>query len=148
MNRRTFVKATCISCVTSGLVPALLTGCQSTHYVSGTVDDVGITVPISEFSYIEKDQTLIHQYILVQNDKLQFPVCLYRLSESEYSALWMKCTHKGAELDVAGDHLHCPRHGSEFTNKGAVRHGPAEHALRTFPVIVKADSVTIDLRQS
>lgn len=148
MKRRMFVKTTCISCIGGGLIPALLSGCQSTHYVTGTVDDVGITVPMSEFSYVEKDQTLTRQYILVQNDKLQFPVCLYRFSENEYSALWMKCTHKGAELEVVGDHLHCPRHGSEFTTKGAVSHGPAEQSLRTFPVIVKGDSVTIDLRQS
>lgn len=148
MNRRAFVQKACISCVGSGLVPMLLTGCQATHYVTGMVDPVGITVSKSEFSYVEKDQTLTRPYILVQNDKLEFPIYLYRFSDSEYSALWMECTHKGTELRASGDNLHCPSHGSEFSNKGMVTEGPAEKNLRSFPTIVQADTITIDLRKS
>ena len=148
MNRREFVKQSCITCVVGGLIPVLFTGCQATHYTSGTVDPVGIKVPKSEFTYIKKEQTLTRQYIIVQNDKLEFPIYLYRFSDNEYSALWMKCTHQGTELQASGDNLHCPGHGSEFSNKGVVNQGPAEKNLRSFPIIMQEASITIDLRQS
>jgi Rieske Fe-S protein len=148
MNRRTFIKQTCITCVSGGLIPFLTTSCQATHYASGVMDATGIIVPKSEFTYLKKEQTLTRQYIIIQNDKLEFPIYVYRFSDTEYSALWMKCTHQGAELQAAGDALHCPSHGSEFTNKGAVSNGPAEKNLRSFPIIVQTETITIDLRQS
>jgi Rieske Fe-S protein len=148
MNRRSFVKHTCITCVSGGLIPFLITGCQATHYATGVMDATGIRVPKSEFMYQRKEELFTREYIIVQNDKLEFPIYVYRFSDNEYSALWMKCTHQGAELQASGDMLHCPSHGSEFTNKGAVSNGPAEKNLRSFPVIVQTDTITIDLRQS
>jgi Rieske Fe-S protein len=112
------------------------------------MDATGIRVPKSEFMYQRKEELFTREYIIVQNDKLEFPIYVYRFSDNEYSALWMKCTHQGAELQASGDMLHCPSHGSEFTNKGAVSNGPAEKNLRSFPVIVQTDTITIDLRQS
>lgn len=148
MNRRTFVKQTCITCVSGGLIPLLISSCQATHYTSGVIDNAGVHVPKSEFIYVKNEKTLTRQYIIIQNDKLEFPIYLYRFSDNEYSALWMKCTHQGAELQASGDSLHCPSHGSEFTNKGAVSNGPAEKKLRSFPILVQTDTITIDLRQS
>ena len=148
MNRRTFVKQTCITCASGGLITFLISGCKATHYASGVMGAMGISVPKSEFTYLKNAQTLIRQYIIIQNDKLEFPIYLYRFSDNEYSALWMKCTHQGAELQASGDALHCPSHGSEFTNKGVVSNGPAEKNLRSFPILVQTDTITIDLRQS
>jgi Rieske Fe-S protein len=148
MNRRTFVKQACITCVSGGLIPLLISGCQATHYASGVMSATGISVLKSEFTYLKKEQTLTRQYIILQNDKLEFPIYVYRFSDTEYSALWMKCSHQGAELQASGDALHCPSHGSEFTNKGVVSNGPAEKNLRSFPIIVQNETITIDLRQS
>lgn len=86
--------------------------------------------------------------VIIRNDALQFPICIYRFSETEYSALWMQCTHQGAELQVSGDQLHCPAHGSEFSNKGIVRNGPAAKDLRFFPVTLNKNELFIDLRKS
>ncbi|HCM75874.1 MAG TPA: Rieske (2Fe-2S) iron-sulfur domain-containing protein [Cytophagales bacterium] len=148
MKRRAFIRQTCITCVSGGLIPFLITSCQATHYASGVMDATGISVSKSEFTYLKKEQTLTRQYIIVQNDKLEFPIYVYRFSDTEYSALWMKCTHQGAELQASGEALHCPSHGSEFTNKGAVSNGPAEKNLRSFPIIIQTETITIDLRQS
>jgi Rieske Fe-S protein len=57
----------------------------------------------------------------------------------------MKCTHQGTELQVFGDRLQCPAHGSEFTLDGNVKNGPADTALRTFPVIKENKTLKIDL---
>lgn len=130
------------------MLPAALSSCQATHYVSGTVEQTGISVLKSEFTFIKKEETLTRIYIIVQNDKLEFPIYLYRFSENEYSALWMKCSHQGAELQASGDHLQCPSHGSEFNNKGIVSNGPAEKNLRSFPIYVTSEKIIIDLRAS
>lgn len=145
MNRRKFTR-TCVSCLSASLALPLVGGCQSTHYATGALGENGLSVEKSEFTYIKKDRTLTRDYIIVRNDALEFPIYLYRLSEGVYSALLMKCTHQGNELNASGDHLVCPAHGSEFTNKGLVREGPAEEALRSFKVNMAGDKIFIDLR--
>ena len=147
MNRREFVKQGCMVCLSGGLLP-LVSACQSTHYVSGTVETDGIAILKSEFTYLKKDQKFTRSYIIVQQEKLEFPIYLYRFSENEYSALWMKGSHQGAELQASGDHLQCPSHGSEFDNKGIVNHGPAEQNLRSFKVVVSDEKILIDLRHA
>jgi Rieske Fe-S protein len=124
------------------------TGCQSTHYVSGVIDANGIAVMKTEFNYLQSGKAKVRSYIIVENEKLGFPIYVYRFSENEYSAIWMKCAHQGAELQASGDHLQCPSHGSEFNNRGIVSQGPAERNLRTFQVAVLDDKILIDLRQS
>jgi Rieske Fe-S protein len=146
MDRREFVKHSCMICLGGGLLSVSLTGCVSTHYVAGVMRTSGIAVPKSEFTYIKKGQAHVRSYIIVQNEKLEFPIYLYRFSENEFSALWMKCTHQGAELQASGDYLHCPSHGSEFDNRGMLSEGPAEKNLRTFPVSVLEDTILIDLQ--
>ena len=37
---------------------------------------------------------------IVNNPQLKYPICVYRLGDGNYSALLMKCTHQGAELQV------------------------------------------------
>lgn len=124
----------------------MLSSCQSTHYATGSIESNGLSVLKSEFIYLKKDQPMTREYIIVRNDKLEFPIYLYRFSETEYSALLMKCTHQGNELNASGDHLHCSAHGSEFNNKGIVAQGPAEKNLRAFKVTVDNQKIFIDLR--
>jgi Rieske Fe-S protein len=127
-------------------MPPLLTGCQSTYYTGGSLEPNGISVLKSEFRYLRKDQEMFRQFIVVRNESLTFPLYLYRFSDNEYSAVLMKCTHKGAELNASGDHLHCPSHGSEFDNRGALAQGPAEKDLRSFKVLTDDEKIFIDLR--
>lgn len=144
MNRRDFTRA-CLSCVAIAGVPAVLSSCQSTYYTTGVMEKNGIAVPKSEFFYMKKDKQLTRSYIIVRNEALEFPIYLYRFSDSEYSALLMKCTHQGNELSASGDHLTCSAHGSEFTNRGSVAQGPAEKNLRRFKVSNDANKIVIDL---
>jgi Rieske Fe-S protein len=81
----------------------------------------------------------------VHHDQLEYPIYLFRLSENNYSALWMKCTHQGSELQASGDHLYCPSHGSEFDKNGSVTQGPAEKNLRSFAVTVQNETLLINL---
>jgi len=145
MDRRKFTKA-CMMCLTGSAIIPVLTACQSTHYTNGVLEANGITVAKSEFTYLKKDQPTQRDYILVKNDAIEFPIYVYRFSDQDYSAVLMKCSHQGNELQAAGDHLHCPAHGSEFNNKGTVSQGPAEENLRAFKVVANGDKIFIDLR--
>lgn len=147
-NRREFIKKSCILCAGLSTSAWVLSSCQTTHYITGTFTDTNLVFPISEFTYEKKDQLLKRSYIIIQNERLEFPIYLFRFSDTEYSALWMKCAHQGAELQASGDHLYCPSHGSEYDNLGTVKQGPAEKNLKTFPVSVQGDSILINLRQS
>ena len=109
----------------------------------------GLTIALDDFKTVSKDKNSAYRsFLIIRNDALQYPICVYRFSNTEYSALWMRCSHQGSELQASGDFLQCPAHGSEFNNKGKVTNGPADNNLRTFPVTVNNNELFIDLRRS
>lgn len=103
-------------------------------------------VPLADFEISKGKQKEHKKYLVLQNEILQYPICVYRIDENNYEALLMKCTHQGAELQVFGDKLQCPAHGSEFDNTGKVQNGPASASLRTFPVTVTGSHLKISLK--
>jgi len=145
ISRREFISKTCLACASGSTVASLLTACATTHYVNGKVGANGISVATTEFEFVKKNTLYTRQFILVHHDKLEYPIYVFRISENEYSALWMKCTHQGSELQASGDHLYCPSHGSEFDKNGNVIQGPAEQNLRSFPVTQQGNTILINL---
>jgi Rieske Fe-S protein len=145
MNRRKFISNSCVACAGGIGLSYLLQSCASTHYVTGTLEPKGISIPLSEFVDSKEKKQTIRDFIIVHHDNLEFPIYLYRIDKDEYSALWMKCTHQGSELNAGGDHLYCSSHGSEFDKKGNVIHGPAEKNLRSFPTYIQNDKIIIEL---
>lgn len=146
MNRKDFILKSCAACVGASSVAVLLSSCAATKFASGKLIKDGIVIDLKEFSLKEKNKHRL--YIVVRNDELLFPICVYRFSETDYSAVWMQCAHQGAELNVAGDYLQCPAHGSEYDNRGRVTSGPADRDLRTFPVTINNNQLFIDLRKT
>jgi len=146
MNRKTFVKNCGMSCLGLLVAPAILQGCAGTKYIAAPIVGSDMIVPLSAFEVIKEAGIQYRQYLVVQNDSLQFPICVYRISPETYHALWMKCTHQGTELHVFGNKLQCPAHGSEFSNAGTVQNGPASENLKTFAVVLEGTSLKIDLR--
>jgi nitrite reductase/ring-hydroxylating ferredoxin subunit len=143
MNRRTFIKHGCLACVSSSVILTVLESCTVVKYGTGKLTDNGMLVNTDEFRSGDK----IRDYIIIRHDDLLYPICLYRLSDNEYSAILMRCSHQGAELQVSGDRLMCPAHGSEFDKSGHVVQAPAMSDLRKFPVSVLDNKMFIDLRK-
>ena len=146
MDRRKFIKNSCTACVSATVLTAVLSACNSTRYISGNLGKDGLSVDATEIVIREGGQTSYRSFIIVRNNALLYPICLYRFSDTVFSALWMRCTHQGAELQASGDYLQCTAHGSEFDNKGTIKNGPADRNLRNFPVIVTNNQLFIDLR--
>ena len=132
------------------LSPTLL-GCSGPPMLTGEISGTDILIPADSFVIPNSnpgETTKFRDCVIVSNKELEFPICVFRFSETRYSALWMRCTHQGAELDVFGDRLECPAHGSVFTATGVVLNGPATQPLRSFPVALDHDSLKISLKKA
>lgn len=125
----------------------LLQSCAGLKYATGTLNDNGMLLPLAEFDIKGKDANTHRPYVIARHDDLKYPICVYRLTDNSYSALLMSCSHQGAELQVSGDRLTCPAHGSEFDKKGQVLQSPASEPLRSFPVTIQGNQLFIDLRK-
>ncbi len=133
-----------MACISVGFLGTMLESCVAVKYVNGRLDKDGIWLDLKEFLTAKK---ATRQYVIVRHDDLQFPICVYFIAANQYSALLMRCSHQGAELQVSGDTLTCSAHGSEFDKMGKVLQSPASEDLRSFPVTIKGDRLFIDLRK-
>jgi len=149
MDRKTFITSCGFLCAAgTGGMMSLIQSCAGSRMVSGTIAGEFLVVSLDAFISENKDGVTYRNYIVVNHENLQYPVCVYRFTEKEYSALLMKCTHQGNELTVYGDKLHCAAHGSEFDKKGIVTTGPSVQPLRTFPVHIENNQLKISLKAS
>jgi Rieske Fe-S protein len=148
MNRKEFIKNCGFACMSAGTLGVLLQSCVGSKIISATISGDNIILPLADFEVLQKNEKSFRKYIIVQNQLLKFPICVYRFSESKYTALYMQCTHQGTELTAYGDKLICSAHGSEFDNKGNVQSAPADKALKSFPVVIENQSLKISLKAS
>lgn len=140
MERREFIKNCAVLCGT-GLALTTLGSCKGIHYVNASTADNKIKVSKTEFVDASKGE---RTFIVVKNEKLQFPVCVYN-TNGKYIALYMQCTHQGCELQPNKISLVCPCHGSEFSTDGKVQSAPADSDLKQFNVISDNENIYIEI---
>lgn len=137
MHRREFIRNCSLFCLSTIGTAAALQACKTVSYVANTAAEGKIIVKKSDFGK--------NKFVLVKNEKLNAPVYLLKLDEQNYSAVLMLCTHKGCELNPAGDQLVCPCHGSEFSSTGKVVSPPADADLQRFIVTSDLNNIYIHL---
>src|ERR1051325_2497712 len=94
MDRRDFIKKGCAACLSATVLSSLVSSCTLTRYLSGELGNDGITVTKDDFKIKQKGSTAYSSFIIVRNDALKYPICVYRINEEEYAALWMRCSHQ------------------------------------------------------
>ena len=146
MNRKEFLKTCGYGCLAGVTGMTLLQSCSSSQVLTRKIEGSDIIVPIADFEIRKHKRIDYKKYVIVQNDLLKFPICVYRSDADNYQALLMQCTHQGAELQVFGERLQCPAHGSEFNSEGGVENGPADNSLRKFPITILNNSLKISLK--
>jgi Rieske Fe-S protein len=146
MNRKQFLKTCGFGCLAGITGITLLQSCSSSQILSKEIKGSDILVPTSDFEVKKDRETTYKKYIIIQNELLKSPICVYRFNTTDYTAMLMMCTHQGAELQVFGDKLQCPAHGSEFSNRGVLENGPADKDLRKFPIIIENNILKISLK--
>lgn len=146
MNRRKFLGTTCVACVGSVFGLTLLQSCStSSNLLNATISGSDMIVPLADFTTTSNGKMKYKSHLIVSNNKLSHPICVYRIDENIYHAFLLKCTHQGAELQVFGDKMECPAHGSEFDINGVAQNGPATESLRSFPVTINQNQLNISL---
>ncbi len=136
MNRKEFIKTCGCACV-GGLTMLSLGSCVVSN-VSSTIVGTDVIVPLDSF----KDSN----HFIVDNERLQFPIYVFKIADNDYSAVLMSCTHQGTELQAFGEILECSAHGSQFDQMGNVKVGPASENLHKFPVTIKNNQLKISLK--
>jgi Rieske Fe-S protein len=147
MNRKEFLKTCGFGCVAGITGVTLLQSCSSSLAMTKEIIGSDILLPIDDFEIKYNGKIKYKKYIIIQNEQLKFPICVYRFDVKNYTALLMECPHQGAELQVYGDKLQCSAHGSEFNNKGIIEDGPATTDLRNFPILIENNILKISLKK-
>lgn len=132
MERKTFITHCGKLCMAAVLPSIILSGCAAPDLVKGEIKDNSLVIPKSAFIQNKKGKTSQRSHVIAYHDELNFPIIVF--SQPTYNAFLMQCSHQGAELQVHGDTLVCPAHGSEFDAKGNAIEGPATLPLRPFEI--------------
>ncbi len=140
MHRKHFIR-TC-SWAMAGMAGGLVFhSCAAGKKIHAEISDGMLLVRRDSLPALKYPKALV-----IHRPELEFPVCLFQHAPERFSALWLRCTHQGVELQLFGDRLICPAHGSEFNSSGEVTAGPAPGPLRTFTVEQDAIFVKVLLR--
>jgi len=132
MKRREFISQSCKALIAIPIGVGL-SSCEGIYYVTNHhIENDLATIPFSEFQIVKEGKTKLRKYVLLNTEKYKFPICIYRTGKNKFTSSLLECTHQGCELNVAAGAFNCPCHGSEFSTKGEVLEGPAEHNLKTF----------------
>ena len=139
LDRRGFVSA-CASCAAA----LLLGGCASlvTHPVP--VSAGHIRLRLSAYPELGTRDGAIR----IQPDGVADPLYVLATGDGAFTVVSPICTHLGCTVDVHGERLVCPCHGSTYDRAGNVLKGPAQRALTRYPTAVSGDELTITLATS
>ncbi|MCW3084371.1 MAG: Rieske (2Fe-2S) protein [Bacteroidetes bacterium] len=129
----------CVGLVGLGALATQLSSCAPLPVLKGESKDGIITVPI--ISFTEKSNVMI-----VRNAQLDFDIALVKNSDSDYTALLMKCTHQDNPLSLTKNGLYCASHGSAFDLKGNVTQEPALTPLKKFTTEITNSSILINTK--
>lgn len=144
MKRIDFLKTCGMACLGSSTIVTLFQSCVTgaNYYAKSELDGQYLKVLKTEFI---SAKNVNREYVIVKAEQLNFPIYLHKINESEYSAVWMECSHQSAELSAHGEYLTCPSHGSEFDKLGNVTQGPAQQSLRKFKTSLDNQYILIQL---
>lgn len=138
LQRRDFI-GVCAALATAPLAAA----CASVLVRQVPVSDGRVTLSLAQHPELREAGATLQ----ILPDGESQPLIVVVGGAGEYAALSSECTHRGCTVEVEGDRLVCPCHGSTYDHKGDVLRGPAERSLRRYPTRLTSDGVLIiDLR--
>jgi Rieske Fe-S protein len=116
---------------------AVIVGSCAAFALSGCASVMAMRVPASggRARLLLGDYPQLTQpggHLVLLPDGVTAPIYLFHLEEGRFLAISSVCTHLGCIVELEGEQLVCPCHGSTFERSGAVVRGPAEVPLREF----------------
>lgn len=128
-----------IALAAGGCAALALPGCASVMATRFPTSGGQVRIPLA--SYPQLAQPGEHLVLLPEGSAS--PIYLFALEGGRYIALSSVCTHLGCIVEVEGERLVCPCHGSTYERSGQVVRGPAENPLRAIPLTVAGDGELI-----
>lgn len=144
MSRREFV-GSCASACACAMLGFAAGGCASLVARPVTPVDGRIELALVHFPELSEPGGSLTVLPAGQPD----PVYVLAQPDGTFAALSPICTHLGCTVEISGERLVCPCHGSTYDRSGAVLQGPAQRPLARYRTRLSPDGVlTIDLRGS
>jgi len=140
MERKDFLKR--CAALTAGVacLDLAMAGCATLPYARYTLDGADAVVAKADFTE--------SGFVLLHVPSLPAPLYVARVAPDRYTALLLRCSHRGCTVRPAGEILECPCHGSRYSRHGDVLRGPAPHSLHQYPVTTNTEYVRIALSLS
>lgn len=146
MQRKEFIKVACFTLLGGTSLGTMVQSCANpSYFIKASIINDKIVVKKEKFMKHGNGESDSQKFLLIRVERSIFPIYVYKFDEENFSALLMKCTHLGCELQPNGDYLVCPCHGSEFTNRGEVQQPPADKNLKKFKVTTDYENIYIHL---
>lgn len=139
-TRRDFLKESCKACAGASVLGLLLTqmsACSSLPVYKTNLAAKTVDVPLTSFAGSD--------LVIVRDMQTPFDILVVKKSDTEYNALYLKCTHRENPVSATKTGLYCPEHGSTFDLDGNVTKEPAPAPLKRFTTSLHEQAVTIDL---
>jgi Rieske Fe-S protein len=121
------------------LAAAVLDGCASLMTRRVAIVNDRIEIDLRQFPELNEPGGVVR----LLPDGWTEPFYLLALERNGFAALSPICTHLECTVDVSGDRLVCPCHGSTFDREGRVLQGPAERPLTRYASRLMADGVLV-----
>ena len=136
LDRRRFLERLPIVPVLASAAASAGTACAGVPRTVGQPSPEGVFVPLSALGP-EGD-------VMVDLPGEAVPLFI-RKSDDGFTAVRLRCTHRGCQPDPEADRLVCPCHGSEFTFDGKVLNGPASEPLDRLPARLSGTRIVVAL---
>ncbi len=137
VDRRGFLTRLPILPAAAAALSGVATGCAGVPFVTGRPVAAGIALSPSVFGEGPD--------VIVETPNSRFPIYVRRSSDG-YTAVSLRCTHRGCQAEPEADRLACPCHGSEFSFDGRVLRGPAEEPLSSYKTRIENELIVIESR--
>ena len=120
-----------------GMTFSQLTSCASLPVYKTNLSLKSVDVPLT--SFVESN------LVVVRDLQTPYDILLVKKSETEYNAIYMKCSHRENPVSATKTGLYCSEHGSTFDLDGNVTKEPAPGPLKKFKTELHDNLLTIDL---
>jgi Rieske Fe-S protein len=118
---------------------SLLGACASVLVRQVPVANGRVELSLSQYPELSQAGTALQ----ILPDGQSHPLIVVVDEAGKHNVISSECTHKGCTVEVQGERIVCPCHGSTYDRKGDVLKGPAQRALRRYPTRLTSDGVLI-----
>jgi Rieske Fe-S protein len=134
LRRREFLGL--CACVAAGSV---LGACASVLVRQVPVSNGRVELPLVQYPELSQGGAALQ---ILPEGQTQ-PLIVIVDADGKHRVISSECTHKGCTVDVQGERIVCPCHGSTYDRNGDVLKGPAQRSLRRYPSRLTSDGVLI-----